>query len=82
MSEENLRVRASRVSGLLRQMWSQELADSDLEVETLGGLALAVAIERGWIEPDPALDPYLSEAEEALQLLYGEDLEERGDDDE
>jgi hypothetical protein len=66
MSEEEVRLQATRVAGLLRESWSEELADAELEPNAMGGLALAEALVRGWIEPDPSMAPFLATAEEAL----------------
>jgi hypothetical protein len=69
MSEEEVRLQATRVAGLLRESWAEELADAQFEPNAMGGLALAEALARGWIEPDPSMSPYLLEAEVALRSL-------------
>lgn len=78
MSEDQVRLQATRVAGLLRESWAEELADAELEPNAMGGLALAEALERGWIEPDPAMLPFLMDAEEAMQAWQGDG---RGDGD-
>lgn len=82
MPEEEVRLQATRVAGRLRQSWSEELADAELEANAMGGLALAEALVRGWIEPDPSMVPFLAAAEEVLDSLNADDAErEEGNDD-
>ena len=76
MSEDQVRLQATRVAGLLRECWAEELADAELEPNAMGGLALAEALERGWIEPDPAMVPFLMDAEEAVRSWQGNGREE------
>jgi hypothetical protein len=82
VSEEEIRLQATRVAGLLRESWSEELADAELEPNAMGGLALAEALVRGWIEPDPSMASFLATAEEALGSLKADGQGEGGDDDE
>jgi hypothetical protein len=82
MSEEEVRLQATRVAGLLRESWSEELADAELEPNAMGGLALAEALVRGWIEPDPSMAPFLATAEEALGSFRAGGQGQGSDDDE
>jgi hypothetical protein len=82
MSEEEVRLQATRVAGLLRESWSEALADAELEPNAMGGLALAEALVRGWIEPDPSMAPFLATAEEALGSFRAGGQGQGGDDDE
>jgi len=82
MPEEEVRFQAATVAGLLRASWAEELADAELEPNAMGGLALAEALMRGWIEPDPAMAPFLATAEAALGALMEDQEGEGGDGDE
>jgi len=81
MPEEEVRLQATRVARRLRESWSEELADAEFESNAMGGLALAEAVVRGWIEPDPSLVPFLATAEEALDSVNAYAQGEGGDDD-
>ena len=78
MSEDEVRRKATMVAGLLRESWAEELADAELEPNAMGGLAMAEALARGWIEPDPAMVPFLMAGEEALRS-WQEDAHDAGD---
>ena len=82
VSEEEIRLQATRVAGFLRESWSEELADAELEPNAMGGLALAEALRRGWIEPDPSMGPYLTAAEEAVASLQVDSRDDGEADDE
>jgi len=81
MSEEEVHHQATRVAGLLRESWAEELVDAELEPNAMGGLALAEALARGWIEPDPAMVPFLVAAEDAMRSWQQDGREEEEADD-
>lgn len=82
MTEEQIQVRAARVAELFGAVWSEDLLDAGLDSNAMGGLALAEALRRGWIEPDPSMGPYLTAAEEAVASLQVEGRDDGEDDDE
>lgn len=69
MSDADVRSQAARVSRLLVDSWNDDFPEAfpDLSVEDMLGLALAHAVHRGWIDPDPAMSPYIRGAEALLE---------------
>ena len=68
MSFPEVREQAARVAEILTDVWNEDFPGtfSDGNWEAMLGLALAHAVDQGWIEPDPAMSSYLQGAEELL----------------
>ena len=68
MSHADVRAHAARVSDLLVEVWTDDFPESfpEIGLDDSLGLALAHAVRRGWIEPDPAMSPCLNGAEALL----------------
>jgi hypothetical protein len=69
VSDADLSDQAIRVSQRLREVWTEDLPNEypDLALEEILGLALAHALDQGWVEPDPTMLRYLDAAEALLE---------------
>lgn len=69
MSDADLPDQAIRVSQRLGDVWNEDFPNEypDLALEEMLGLALAHALDKGWVEPDPTMVPYLDAAEALLE---------------
>lgn len=64
----DVREQAARISEILSEVWNDEFPEAfpDVGLDDTLGLALAHAVHHGWIEPDPAMSPYLQRADDLL----------------
>lgn len=69
MSYAEVQAQAARVSQFLANAWNDDFPEAfpDVSIEDMLGLALAHAVHRGWIEPDPAMSHYMRGAEALLE---------------
>lgn len=68
MCHADVTAQATRVDLLLVDVWNHDFPEtfSDIDSDAMLGMALAHAVHQGWIEPDPAMSPYLESAEALL----------------
>ncbi len=67
MEVEDVRSRAIRLAQALRDRWNEDLLEFSEETRAMTGLALAHAVAKGWIEPDPSMIGYFESAEGLLE---------------
>ena len=64
---EEVRSRAISLAEALRDRWNEDLLEFSEEARAMTGLALAHAVAKGWIEPDPSKIGYFESAEDLLE---------------